>query len=442
MATKKAVTALRKQMVCRHPTRAELADRPAIVLTPRDQDLLVHVHKLGFLTAELVERAFFPEDAARRSRSSCCYERLRQLWLWGYLDRVELPVARVFGGRRPYLYALGRRGVGRVEAVLGGERPVQRRRLERVDDLLTEHDLKAAALWAGLRTVVAATGLPGLRWEGEREVRARGWTVKEPRVRRSIPVVPDAYCELTYPDGSVECVLVEVDMATLPLRRFRTKIAAFERFRDEGLFERRTGYEHFEVWVLAPSRRRVENLRRAARRPGRRAGRVAHRAGVRARPLPPRRGAPPPGRRPAAPVLPRGRPGDDERPAAGRQGRALLPRARRGRPRGSDVPDAAAGHGWRQGAGAAGPPAGRPGRRSGTAARPADHRRPGRAAPRPVPGARLARARRRGVPGDAPRGRPRRRPAPARAATERGVAHVRVLDGHAGGRPVRRGRGA
>jgi hypothetical protein len=80
-----------------------------------------------------------------------------------------------------------------------------------------------------------------------------------------VPVVPDAYAELAYPDGSVECVLVEVDMGTLSLRRFRAKVAAFERFRDEGRFARATGYEDFEVWVLAPSLRRLESLRRATR---------------------------------------------------------------------------------------------------------------------------------------------------------------------------------
>jgi hypothetical protein len=50
-----AVKTLRKQMVCRRRTRAELAARAPIVLTPRDQDLLLHVHKHGFLTTDLIE---------------------------------------------------------------------------------------------------------------------------------------------------------------------------------------------------------------------------------------------------------------------------------------------------------------------------------------------------------------------------------------------------
>jgi Replication-relaxation len=100
---------LRSHLVRRLPTAAELATRAPIVLTERDENLLMAVYLHGFLTTELVELAFFPTTDEARS-SSCAYERLRQLWLWEYLERVDLPVARLLGGRRPFLYALGRRG--------------------------------------------------------------------------------------------------------------------------------------------------------------------------------------------------------------------------------------------------------------------------------------------------------------------------------------------
>jgi hypothetical protein len=83
-----------------------------VVLTERDRQLLVAVHQHGFLTTDLVELAFFPpSNGSRSSASSKAYERVRDLWLWGYLERVELPVARVLGGRRPFLYSLGLQGV-------------------------------------------------------------------------------------------------------------------------------------------------------------------------------------------------------------------------------------------------------------------------------------------------------------------------------------------
>jgi hypothetical protein len=103
---------LRGQMMRRVPTRFELAQRVPIVLTDRDHDILFAVCQQGFITTDLIELAFFPAAGSLRSSySSRAYERLRQLWLWSYLDRVEQPVARVIGGRRPFLYALGPRAV-------------------------------------------------------------------------------------------------------------------------------------------------------------------------------------------------------------------------------------------------------------------------------------------------------------------------------------------
>jgi len=129
------VQELRGQYVRRFPTRAELSLRPRILLTPRDEQILVAVHQQGFLTTDLIELAFFPPaSGSRETSSSKAYERIREPWLWGYLEWVELPVARVLGGRRPFLYALGQQGVPYVEARVGTPRlPVQPRRLDRLD---------------------------------------------------------------------------------------------------------------------------------------------------------------------------------------------------------------------------------------------------------------------------------------------------------------------
>src|SRR5712691_10538226 len=107
---------LRGHYVRRLPTPEEISSRSPIVLTERDMLILVAVHQHGFLTADLVELAFFPpSNGSRSSASSQAYERLRDHWLLGYLERVELPVARVLGGRRPFLYSLGLQRVPCVE---------------------------------------------------------------------------------------------------------------------------------------------------------------------------------------------------------------------------------------------------------------------------------------------------------------------------------------
>src|SRR5712691_6181663 len=155
---------LRGHYVRRPPTRREISTRSPIALTERDRQLLVAVHQHGFLTTDLVELAFFPaSNGSRSSASSKAYERVRDLWLWGYLERIELPVARVLGGRRPFLYSLGQQGVAFVEQRMGtATLPVQPRRLDRLDHVFIDHDLKAAALWANVKVQLIHRG--SCRW--------------------------------------------------------------------------------------------------------------------------------------------------------------------------------------------------------------------------------------------------------------------------------------
>lgn len=267
MSTDNPNKRLQKQMVWRRPTADELRRRTPIVVTERDQQLLVDVYKHGFLTADLIELAHFSAPAHPRAfRSSCCADRLRSLWLWDCLYRVELPVARAFGGRLPYLYTLGRRGVPHVQARVGSDGPpVQTRRLDRLHDLFREHDLRASALWASLMAVVRGSRLTRLDWEAERELRARKLWVKDPTSGLRLPVLPDAYFDLWYPDDTVQSAIVEIDMGTVELWRFRRKIRAFELFAAAGGFAEHFGMREVEVWLLAPSGERLEHLRRAAR---------------------------------------------------------------------------------------------------------------------------------------------------------------------------------
>jgi protein involved in plasmid replication-relaxation len=208
---------LRGHYVRRLPTPAEISTRSPIAVTERDRQVLVAIHQHGFLTTDLIELAYFPpRNGSRSSASSKAYERLRDMWLWGYLERVELPVARVLGGRRPFLYAIGQQAVPLVESRMGSwTLPVQPRRLDRLDHVFVDHDLKAAALWANVRRALIRRGGCRWLWLGERELRAKRMRVRSPQGNYWLPFLPDAYFEVTYPNGDVQCVLVEIDMGTL-----------------------------------------------------------------------------------------------------------------------------------------------------------------------------------------------------------------------------------
>jgi len=249
------------------PTDEQLAHRKPIVLTQRDRELLFAVYEQGFLTTRLIELAFFPPPSGqRRSHCSAAYERLQQLWLWNLLDRVQLPIAKVLGGSRPLLHTLGAAGVPIVAEHTGaGTTPVQRRRLERLDDAFVTHDLKATELWANLKAHLPATRVSSWQWLPERVLRSRHERVRDPVSRRWLPFLADAAVEFTYPSGAKQLAFIEVDQGTQPLKKFRLKVRSYEAYLASDVFWRRWNRESFEVCVLTHSRNRLANLWRVSR---------------------------------------------------------------------------------------------------------------------------------------------------------------------------------
>ncbi len=261
--TRSGIQVLSNHLIRRSPNKSDLLRRTPITLTDRDSQILEAVALHGFLTADLVEIAFFPPTGeARRSPSSCAYERLQQLWRWSLLDRVELPVARVLGGRRPYLYTLGSRGRPIVEQ--SWKTPVPQKRLDRWSPWFIEHDLKAAAVWANLKALLRGKEIQLVTWISERDLRARKLWVTDPQTNRRLPFLPDGYFSLGYPDGRTQVCLLEIDMGTLTLHRFRRKVRGLELALENGLFEREFGYDSFEVLILTHSLARLEQLQRSA----------------------------------------------------------------------------------------------------------------------------------------------------------------------------------
>jgi hypothetical protein len=256
----------RPRLVRREPISAELAERLPLVLTDRDVSILAAVYTHGFLTTDLVELAYFPaQGSTRRHASACAYERLRQLWLWGFVERVAVPTTPGLGGRNPYLLALGPRAIPLVAQRLAlSPAAVRRRRIDRLHPFAVAHDLQLARLWANLRAALDRPPGGALRWTAERELRARKDRVRDPHTGRWLPFLPDAYVELDRPGASTVCLVVEADLGTLTLDRFARKVRAFELFLEGGHFARRYGRAGFAVLVLGPGEVRLAHLRRVA----------------------------------------------------------------------------------------------------------------------------------------------------------------------------------
>jgi hypothetical protein len=173
----------------------------------------------------------------------------------------------MLGGRQPYLYTLGPRAIPVVGPQFDlSERPVQRRRLERLDDVFVAHDLKIAAVWAHLQALLRGCKVRQVWWAGDRDLRARPLRVQDRDRGGWLPVLPDARFALEYPDRTEQCCVLEVDMGTLSLARFARKLRALEIAREQGALERAWGYDSCEMLVLTHSRGRLEQLWRVARR--------------------------------------------------------------------------------------------------------------------------------------------------------------------------------
>jgi hypothetical protein len=144
--------------------------------------------------------------------------------------------------------------------------PVQPRRLDRLDHVFVDHDLKDGALWANLVAELRDRRGCRLVWIGERELRAKRMRMRAPQADYWMPFLPDAYFEVTYPNGTVQACVVEIDMGTLTLLRFARKVLAFETALYGEVFRRHLKRDDFEVLILTQSSRRAEALRQVARR--------------------------------------------------------------------------------------------------------------------------------------------------------------------------------
>jgi hypothetical protein len=88
--------------------------------------------------------------------------------------------------------------------------------------------------------------------------------MRDPQSQSRLPVLPDAVFDVAFPDGAVQYCLLDVDMGTLTLDRFRRKVRTFalylERIRAAAQWP-----SDFGVLVLTHSEPRLRHLWRAAR---------------------------------------------------------------------------------------------------------------------------------------------------------------------------------
>lgn len=122
-----------------------------------------------------------------------------------------------------------------------------------------EHTLAIGRLWASLAAAASGSEMTIDTWMGEAELRRRDIQVYDNDANRRLPLRPDGYCELLYPDNTVGAFFVEIDMGTETNARVARKMRAYDSYRRHG-FEEGFDYQTFDVLVVTNGRRRMENL--------------------------------------------------------------------------------------------------------------------------------------------------------------------------------------
>jgi hypothetical protein len=236
-------------------------------ITFRDLDILVAIYRFRFLTRQLIEWVFFSGSSADPDRrSSASGRRLQALYEAGYVERLVLPMLPG-AGRAPLVYALSSRGADAVAGHLGIDRanvgwvP----RYNRATPLFVDHTLAIGRLWASLTAALRGTRVEIRKWVGEGELRRLKRRVEEHPSYRWLPVRPDGYFELWWPENHVRPCFVEIDMGTETNATIHWKMRAYHAYRRDG-FERDYGRTSFWVLIVTSSDRRLDNLRRTVRK--------------------------------------------------------------------------------------------------------------------------------------------------------------------------------
>ncbi len=192
--------------------QAELAPR----LTPRDHWILAMVHEHRVLTASQITDMAFPSFRSGR-------QRLRELYLWGVLDRFQ-PYQAV--GSSPMHYVLGPAGAAVLAAVHGIDPRELGYRHDRAFGIA--HNLRLAhtvGVNEWFAALVTAAHHPD-RNDGHMSTVDAWWS--EARCARHFGdlVRPDAYGCWNTPDRRIEFFL-EFDLGTEALTRVAAKLAGY-----------------------------------------------------------------------------------------------------------------------------------------------------------------------------------------------------------------------
>ncbi len=228
------------------------SNKSPIRITVRDRQLLQKVSEYRLLSTEQIRYLLYP--SMNRAR-----KRILQLFRHGLLSRFTRPV-RLGEGSSQYLYRPSRKG----EALTHGEPQGSKRPTRGLTETQGEHalrinDFRVALELAGrIRDDFAVTS-----WKPDREVKVSvPVTTRQKSVQ--VPIVPDGFFCLRIQDKDF-FYLLEVDRATAPLTRIRTKLEAYLKLWQSKTLLADLKIPTFRLLWITSGQQRLQNLLKVVR---------------------------------------------------------------------------------------------------------------------------------------------------------------------------------
>ena len=241
----------------RRHTRRDVrpTDPTPMRLTERDLDILQAVYEYELLTTQQLQTLFFPSWHT-------AYRRLARLYRHRLLDRKFLGM-HADSVNTPALYVLDKRGVQVLRAQRGREM-VWRQRLKPLSITFLEHTIAINHVRVAVAKACQDTaGFALVRWQGENELKGDydRVTIESDTGRKvNVSLIPDSYFVLQTPKG-VAHFFLELDRGTMTVKRFKSKILAYQAYYASGAYQRRYDTRSLRILTVTSSTKRAEHLK-------------------------------------------------------------------------------------------------------------------------------------------------------------------------------------
>lgn len=228
-------------------------------LQPRDIEILRLIYEYRFLQAQHLMALLQASPIVVRRR-------LMKLYHNQLVDRLHFPLQFYSGGQEPFVYSLDLKGAALLATHLGIETTDLHWsiRQNKIGERYLRHGLMIANFHTLLFCGIRANGTIELvDWRQGKELDDSVTFQPGRGAAITVPVVPDAYCELEDKRPGTEgrmYFFIECDRSTMSTARYFRKLQGYWHYWLQGKQTAKYGIKDFRVLTVTKSRQRRDNL--------------------------------------------------------------------------------------------------------------------------------------------------------------------------------------